>query len=352
MNRPAAPGVIQAGRAGRAGLAGLAGAIGRFVLTPAEHARYDTDAASAARWLQLAEPEITALADAGLPHLTDSRHGPLFDYTDLVNTAMFCGSGQSVPELALRFLLRFAVSPAETWYEPRKWLVGMRLPEVPGPERDRPLIRVRVPDLSADGVAEVPEAEQDGFIPPAGTEPIARGYQLVVQLSGAPGTLADRRVRAVWNEVVGALASGEVIYQTVPESLRMAHQQAWQLGMADCIVVSRLLAERIRKLGLPARARRGYLLGLVGSDHAWCEVHEGGRWQPLDAVFAFAAAGGAPDRNLRVDAPAFAEACYGGRFNRLLPCTADDAAPLVYFGERPAPGWALAGISARPWQSA
>ncbi len=284
MSRPAAPGVIQAG---------LAGAIGRFVLAPTEHACYDTDAASAARWLQLTEPEITALADAGLPHSTDSQRGPLFDYTDLVNTAMFCGSGQSVPELALRFLLRFAVSPAETWYEPRKWLVGMRLPEAPGPERDRQLIRVRVPDLSAEGVAE-----------------------------------------------------------TVPESLRMAHQQAWQLGMADCIVVSRLLAERIRTLGLPARARRGYLLGLVGSDHAWCEVHEGGRWQPLDAVFAFAAAGGAPDRNLRVDAPAFAEACFGGRFNRLLPCTADDAAPLVYFGERPAPPWALAGISARPWRPA
>lgn len=343
MSRPAAPGVIEAG---------LAGAIGRFVLVPAEHASYDTDAASAARWLGLAEPEIAALADAGLPHITDSRRGPLFDYTDLVNAAMFCGSERSVPELALRLLLRFAASPAASWYEPRKWLVGIRLPEATGPERDRPAVWVRVPDVSAEGVAAVPEAERAGFVPPAGREPVARGYQLVVQLSGAPGMVADQRVRAVWTEVVGALASGDVIYQTVPESLRMVHERAWQLRMADCIVVSRLLAERIRELGVPARARRGYLLGLVGSDHAWCEVHEGGRWKPLDAVFAFAAAGGAPGRTLGVDAPEFAEACFGSRFNRLLPCAADDAAPLVYFGERPAPPWALAGVSARPWRSA
>jgi hypothetical protein len=330
--------------------AGLTGSIGRFVLAPAEHARYDTDAASAARWLRLAAPQIEALAGAGLRHVADRQRGPLFDCIDLVNAAMFSGTGQSVPELALRFLLRFAASPAQTWYEPRTWLVGMRLPDAPGPES--PAVRVRVPDLSADGVAAVPEAERAGFVPPAGSEPVTTGYRLVVRLSGVPGTVADRRVRAVWAEVVGSLAAGDVIYQTVPESLRMAHRQAWELGMADCIVVSRLLAERIRELGLQARARRGYLLGLVGSDHAWCEVHEGGRWKSLDAVFAFAAAGGARDRNLSVDAPEFAEACFGSRFNRLLPCAGDDAAPLVYFGDRPAPPWALVGVSARPWRPA
>jgi hypothetical protein len=202
--------------------------------------------------------------------------------------------------------------------------------------------------MSADGVTAVPAT---AALAPSSTGLLDRGYQVAVRLTGQRQSIAHPGVLAVWAEVVGALASGEVTYQTVPESLRAVHEQAWRLGMADCIVVSRLMAERIRALGLPARARRGYLLGLVGSDHAWCEVHEDGQWKQLDAVFAFAAMDGGQERNIGMDAPAFAAACCGSRFNRLLPCVGDDAAPLVYFGARPAPPWALAGVSARPWRS-
>jgi hypothetical protein len=322
----------------------LAATIGRFVHVPNEHARYDTDAASAERWLRLPAAEIAALAGSGLSYVDDHGRGPLFDYTDLVNVAMFSGTGQSVPELALRFLLRFASSPPATWYEPRDWLVGIRLPQAPG------VVRVRVPDLGGEGVSVVPEAEATGLGAPASTDPLAEGYRAVVRLTGARNTVRDPRVRAVWTDVVGALVSGNVIYQTVTESLRTIHHQAWALGMADCIVVARLLADRIRELGLPARARRGYLLGLVGSDHAWCEVYEDGVWKNLDAVFAFVASGGGKERNLAMDAPEFAEACFGSRFNRLLPCVGEEAASLVYFGDRPAPPWALAGVSASPWR--
>jgi hypothetical protein len=327
--------------------AGLARALGRFVLVPRGHASYVTDAASAARSLRLDRDEIAALADLGLPHVTDPRRGPLFDYVDLVNVAMFCGTGQSVPELALRFLLRFAASPQQSWFEPREWLVGVRLPELPGSAPARPPVRVRVADLTADGVTAVPSAA--GLGPPPG-ELLGSGYQAVIRLAGQRQAIARPEVLALWAEVVAALVSGQVIYQTVPESLRALPAQAWQLRMADCIVVSRLMAGRIRELGLPARARRGYLLGLVGSDHAWCEVLEEGHWKQLDAVFAFAASGGGTERNFGMDAPDFAAACCGSRFNRLLPCAGDDAAPLVYFGDRPAPPWALAGVSARPWR--
>jgi len=327
---------------------GLAGAVGRFVAVPEAHARYDTDPQSAARWLRLPAEAIAGLADAGVPHVADPVRGPLFDYVDLVNVAMFSGSGQSVPELALRFLLRFAASPPATWYEPRDWLVGIRLPAAPGDPA--PPVRVRVPDIGADGVTAVPEAAARGLGPPSSTDPLAEGYRAVVRLTGARRTVRDRRVRAVCTEVVQALTSGTVVYQTVAESLRTVHHRAWALGMADCIVVSRLIADRVRELGRPARARRGYLLGLVGSDHAWCEVYEDGCWKQLDAVFAYVASGGGRDRNLAMDAPAFASACFGSRFNRLLPCVADEAAPLVYFGEHPAPPWALAGVSASPWR--
>jgi hypothetical protein len=320
----------------------LAATIGRFVPVPAGHASYDTDAESAERWLRLPAEEIQALA--GKLSFVDSERGPLFDYTDLVNVAMFSGSGESVPELALRFLLRFAASAPESWYAARDWLVGIRLPEGPG------AIRVRVPDRYGEGVSAVPEAAAAGLGAPESTDPLAEGYRAVVRLTGARYTVRDPRIQLLWREVVGALVSGSVIYQTVTESLRTIHHQAWELGMADCIVVARLLADRIRELGLPARARRGYLLGLVGSDHAWCEVYEDGVWKNLDAVFAFIASGGGRDRNLAMDSPQFASACFGSRFNRLLPCVGEEAAPLVYFGDRPAPPWALAGVSASPWR--
>lgn len=327
--------------------AGLARALGRFLPVPRGHADYVTDAASAARSLRLDPAEIAALAGLGLPHVTDPRRGPLFDYVDLVNAAMFCGTGQSVPELALRFLLRFAASPRESWFEPREWLVGVRLPELPGSARATPPVRVRVPDMTADGVTALPSA---GGLepPPAGL--VGSGYQAVIRLTGQRQAIAHPDVLALWAEVVGALVSGKVIYQAVPESLRAMPARAWRLRMADCIVVSRLMAERIRELGLPARARRGYLLGLVGSDHAWCEVREDGHWKQLDAVFAFAASGGGKERNFGMHAPDFAAACCGSRFNRLLPCAGADAAPLAYVGDRPAPPWALAGVSARPWR--
>ena len=325
---------------------GLAGAMDRFVQVPGAHACYDTDARAAGRSLRVPVDQILALADAGLPHRSDPERGPLFDYIDLVNVAMFSGTGQSVPELALRFLLRFATSAPATWYTPRDWLVGIRLPEAPG--EPPPRVRVRVPDFDAEGVQPVPGAV--GYELPAGTDPLREGYRAVVRLTGARRAVRDRRVRAVWAEVVDALVTGKVVYQNVCESLRRLHHQAWDLGMADCIVVSRLIADRVRDLGLPARARRGYLLGLVGSDHAWCEIYEDDCWKNLDAVFAFVCSGGGRDRNIAVEAPGFAQACCGSRFNRLLPCIGEEAAPLVYFDEHPAPPWALAGVSASPWR--
>jgi hypothetical protein len=208
-------------------------------------------------------------------------------------------------------------------------------------------VRVRVPDLCADGVDQVPGAGPE-LAPPAGDAPVAGGYRVAVRLTGAPGGVRDPLIRALFDETVADLTSGRVVYQSVPEPLRARPETAWRLGMADCVVAARVLAGRARGLGLPARARRGYLLGLVGSDHAWCEVYEDGVWRPLDAVFAFVAAGGG-GRDLAAKAPGFAGACCGGRFNRLLPCVADNAAPLVYVGDEAPPPWSLAGVSAQPW---
>ncbi|MER5733828.1 hypothetical protein ABT084_36800 [Streptomyces sp. NPDC002138] len=321
-------------------------ALGRFTTVPADSARYDTDISSAAQALRATPAQISRLADHGLPHTADAERGPLFDYDDIMNVGMFCGTGQTVPELGLRFLMRFASSPEASWFEPRDWEIGVHPARTAGGAEPAegvrlPTVTVRVPDLAAPGVT----ALSPGFDGPLREN----GYEAAVRLTGARHTVRDPRILEAWHEIVDALAARRVTYQTVPEVLRADHHRAWDLGIADCMVASRLLADRLRAQGFEARARRGYLLGLFGSDHSWCEVVEDGVAKSLDPVFAFVATVG--DERGVAESPAFARACLGSRFNRLLPCRTDSAEPLVYFDGEPAPYWAMVGVGARPRRS-
>lgn len=328
----------------------LSGAIGRFRPVPEEIGRYETDAVTGALALRAEPAQVARLAACGLPHRDDGERGPLFDYDDLMNVGMFCGSGQTVPEIGLRFLMRFASAPRDTWFAPRTWEVGVHPVHTPGgpaagPAAEVPEVTVRVPDGAAPGVdvlrlAPAAPALLDG------ADLVPSGYRAEVRLSGAHQEVRDPAVAAVWQEVVDGFTSRRVTYQTVPEALRADHERAWDLGVADCIVAARLLAARLRHAGYEARARRGYLLGLFGSDHAWCEVVEDGVAKCLDPVFAFVATVG--DERGAPKSPEFAAACRGSRFNRLLPCRTGDAEPLVYFDGAAAPYWAMVGVSARP----
>ncbi|WP_406346184.1 transglutaminase domain-containing protein [Streptomyces sp. NBC_00648] len=328
----------------------LTKALGQFHFVPEEFADYSTDLVTATRFLRTEPEQIRELVAAGLPHAIGADGEVLCDYVDLTNVAAFAGNGQTVPELALRFLMRFAASPLESLYTARGWEVVVR-----PPQRNGETVAVRAADLEAPGLrvhSVEPLDQADG---PAGDAPagslVPGGYQMRVELTGEQDTVRDPRIKVVYDEIMAALLDESVIYQTVPEELRADHRRAWEMGMADCIVVSRMLADRLRsELGLTARARRGYLLGLLGSDHAWAEVQEDGRWKTLDAVAAHLVSGSRRDLGIG-ERPEFAAACFGSRFNRFLPCATDGADPLVYFGDRPAPQWALAGVSAKPWST-
>jgi hypothetical protein len=319
----------------------LAAAVGRFTVAPPEVAQYDTTVDVAATALRTDPARIVELAEAGLPHRVDPRRGPLFDYDDVTNVGFFCGTGETTPELGLRFLMRFAASPAPTWVAPKTWEVVVRpVPRIDtADDRALPQIGVRLPDLTATGVDPVAPIETDG--------PAPSWFRLVATLTGARQEITDPRVRGVWESILGPLADGSVLYQTVPERLRADAERAWSMGIADCVVASRVLAGRLRGLGLEARVRRGYLLGLFGSDHSWCELVSDGVAKPMDPIFAHFARVGDQAKAI-AKSPEFAEACYGSRFNRLLPCVSDDGEPLVYFDGEPAPYWAMVGVSARP----
>jgi hypothetical protein len=288
---------------------------------PPRYAVYDAGTAVTETFLRMPPQALTALAAAGLPHRDGGDGAPLFDFTDLTNLALRSGLGTTVPELARRFLLRFVTGAPETWYDERTWRITVAPPK--GGDTGWQLLPV---DADAPGI----EVHESSTVNGTTTS--------IVTVTGRADAVTDPAVIEPYEEILAALVSGDVVYQTVSEPLRDRYADAWRYRMADCVVVSRLLAARVQAAGPRARARRGYLLGLLGSDHAWTEVYADGRWQCLDPVFELLAAA-APDTG------EFQHACRGSRFNRLVPCATETAAPLVSRPDRPTPGWALADVS-------
>lgn len=316
----------------------LVPALGRFGFMPADVSHYNQDRTAAAKLLSCAPADIDRLIAAGLPHQDDPERGPLFEFIDLMNTGRFSRTGQTVPEATSGYLMRFTTQPAQAWMSPKDWLVSVSVPA--GGK-----VRVRVPDLDADGVQALPDPRLRW--PEPGAEFTTESHQVAVRVSGISDRVDDPRIRAARQELLDDLESGKVVYQGVAEPMRLDHQRAWAAGMTDCMVISRMFVDRLDDLGLPARAHRGYLLGLVGSEHAWSEVYEHGRWKTVDVGFAFMPSG---LTDLRVSAAEFVEASFGSRCNRVLPCVGQDAISLAYDTDTGAPSMLAATVSARTWK--
>lgn len=301
----------------------------RFLPTPDDLATFDTTPADAAAVLSCDEAAVEAL---GLRRV-DGR----YDFTDVLNVAFHSGTGRSLPEMARRLLMRFAAAEPASWFEPLDWTVAVRrAPAATG------TFAFAVPDVGADGI-EVAEDPGAGTPPPA----VAHGhqadpYQVRLRITGERYEVGDARVHAAFDEVVGAFESGDVHYQAISEALRIDHQRAWSLGVADCVVAGRVLADRLRADGFEARSRRGFLLGVVANDHGSCEVLLDGQWRCLDPIFAVLAPVHGRDGGAELRA-----ASVGSRFNRLLPCAVDGSAPLFLRPDgTPAPTWAFSVSSA------
>ncbi|WP_330299041.1 transglutaminase domain-containing protein [Streptomyces sp. NBC_00503] len=319
-------------------------AMDRFLPAPAWSARYDTDAHAAADWLCTDPAFLLRLGqEHGLPYLDDPVRGPLFERADLANLALMSGSERTTLERALRFQLGFSAGPASGWLEPREWLVTVGLGEAEGGR-----YRLRVPDWDAPGVTALDGTGPDTLV--RGTEFTDRGYQVAVRITGAADQVRDERARTVHAEMMADLHARRVVYQRVTEPLRIEHQRAWDAGMTDCIVVSRVFTDRLRALGLRARARRGWLLGVVGSEHAWCEVFDEGRWKSVDIGFSFIPRRFPGGQDLP-ETREFAAACFGSRLNRLLPCTGPDADALLHDTLDSRPMAMFGPISATQWKA-
>ncbi|QIP84234.1 transglutaminase [Streptomyces sp. Tu 2975] len=318
--------------------------MGRFRFIPPDAAHYDMGVAAAAALLNTRPENILELVERGMPFRYQPGVGPLFDLADVMNVGNNSRSGRTAPELTAMFLMRFSADPGRGWLDAKKWMVTVSVPD------DRPG-RYQLSDVDATGagIASLTPEGVGWVVVGSGTGTLR--YQTAVQLTGTFDRVRDARAGDVYQQMLDDLYGGRVTYQVVSEALRLDHHRAWELGMADCMVVSRVIADRLRGHGLAARARRGLLLGPVGSEHAWCEVWEDGRWKAVDVGFAYNPTG-RPWMHRPAATDEFAAACFGSRFNRLLPCAAPDAASLILDRLEGRPRAMNSLISATAWNGA
>jgi hypothetical protein len=312
--------VIMRSERSYAPVSSLIESLSRFTTMPSKWAKYDMSAETAATMLRCTPEDITQLVHQGLPHAC-SAQGPLFEYFDVMNVGRFSRTGMTTPELTGRTLMRFSSKPASAWLGDKEWVVKVRLPDE-GSGR----YWIRVPDFDSPGITRLDKQFDQPIV---AKKQQNQSYAVAIRVNGAHDAICASLVWEVYHELLETLRSGEVTYQAVCEPLRAEHSLAWKLGMADCMVANRVLADRLRSTGFCVRARRGFILGLVGSEHAWCEVHEDGRWKNLDVTFA-AMPSGLPWRQHTPEHNEFVAHCFGTRFNRCLPCVSDNAEPLMY----------------------
>ena len=64
-------------------------ATAQFTRVPSEFARYVIDTVAASRILGVEPEQVADLADGTLPQASHPELGPLYDYVDLINLALF-----------------------------------------------------------------------------------------------------------------------------------------------------------------------------------------------------------------------------------------------------------------------
>jgi hypothetical protein len=297
-------------------------ALERLVPTPADRRERLLTPAEARATLGCGDDVLDALLDAGLPVAAVEDGEPRLDLHDVINVGLYSGSATSMPELAQRALLRFAVGDPATWTGHVTWSVAIEhhCPwggGAAGHTGDWSLAR---PDVERWG-GTVPEwsCQPHERLPLAPGQPgrPSADHASAIGRVRLPGRVASVRAAVVverFREIVDGLRRHAPRFQWLSAPLRADPDAAARLGVADCGTTSVLLARELRGLGYAAHAREGHVLGLVPTQHAWVEVvDEDGVWKALDPVFAAIA-----DRVPRTR-PEFDAFCLGSFSNRVLP---------------------------------
>ncbi|QKW06901.1 transglutaminase domain-containing protein [Streptomyces sp. NA04227] len=281
-------------------------AVERLVPVPDKYREAKLGLAEACRELSVDQALLEELVAAGLP-ADETPEGLRFDYHDVMNLGLRSGTGRSLAELGERQCMRMAAGDPEKWLEKRTWRIRLTAsctnedctsctieprPAVPEPEL-----------LGGTLIEWQPSNDND-------TEP--GSMVAVLATVGARDTPRSDVVRQIHDDLYGSLLSGEYQYGWLPAGLRERPAEAAAAGAFDCVIAAWQMRTWAEQAGLEARTRRGFLLGLVGVEHAWTEVLEEDRWLPLDPVLAFLA------QRHKASNPDFGDFSRGSVHNRLL----------------------------------
>jgi hypothetical protein len=278
-------------------------AIERLRPVPPPYFRPTLDVTQAARRLGCDSGLVEELVRAGF-RADETPEGLRFDSYDVMNLGLAAGLGGSLAEQTEQRCLTMAAAAPDEWLAPRTWRIRLgapcTAPECPGETPAPP-----EPGLLGGRLLDYQKSDRSP------SDAVA-----VVATRGRDDEPRTPEVRRIHDELLSGLISGRYQYSWLPHALRSDPKAAVAYGMVDCTVASWLMRRWAREAGLEARTRKGYLLGLVGVEHAWTEVFEEGRWLVLDPVLAFQALRRAPGDPRA--AAAFGAFCRGSVHNRLL----------------------------------
>ncbi|MGW0768601.1 transglutaminase domain-containing protein [Streptomyces sp. NPDC002676] len=275
-------------------------AVERLVAVPEAFRSPQLPHEEAARELGIDGDLLEHLVGAGFP-AENTPDGLRYDYHDVMNLGLQSRAGRSLAELGERQCMRLAAGTPDQWLTER-------------------VTRIRLTaTCSAPGCTATaePAAPSPGLFEGQLTE-WSRGdgqpgsMLATVTTRGHRDTPHTEAVRRIHDDLLDRLVSGEYQYGWVPESLRARPATAIAHRTVDCVVAAWQMQQWAEEAGLRARTRRGFLLGLVGVEHAWTEVFEEGRWLPLDPVLAYLGS------RHQTTHPEFADFTRGSVHNRLL----------------------------------
>lgn len=320
------------------GLEGWLESLRDLLVIPAELRDERVERDAALELLQCGPETFEELLRAGLPH-GGSPGAERFDRFDLVNLALYSGSGASIPEKTMRYALRWMHADPGNLFRPQRWNYSVTLSppardKEGDPERMDWNLATPHPELSG-GWTESLSLGQGAVlgekdITVRGTS--ALGVSGVLVTSGERREIRSERLR----EIVTSYGPDRFRWGRMPEELQWRKDEVLSQGYAPCISVCLELAERCREAGFEARTRRGWIMGMLDLAHSWLEVvDEDGLVKNVDPAFVILA-----DHHAESPHPAIAEAFTGSLLNRLLP--------TEHHADEPVNGYRHDGLFAHP----